>query len=102
VTQITDDWMVVPFTKIKVTDDKCASGTYSVFNRVWGGTEQGCLVNKLDWMGYGSSQVVMTTREYDSYISSKSSTSSKSSSNSSYDNRRREPCMPISMEMPKV
>ena len=100
VTQITDDWMTIPFTKIVVTDDKCSSGADSVFTRRWGGTEQGCLVNKLDWMGYGSSQVVMTNSEYDSYISSKSS--SKNGQSNSYDNRRREPCMPISMEQSKI
>ena len=85
--------MTIPFTKIVTTDDKCPSGTESVFTRRWAGTEMGCLVNKLDFIGYGSTQVVMTQNEYDSYIRNKSNKNSRD-----YERRRREPCMPISME----
>ena len=96
VTQVSDDWTTLPFTKIVVTDDKCPSGTEPVFVREWAGTEMGCLVNKLDWIGYGSSQVVMTTREYDDYVLSR-----RNKNYQDYEVRRREPCMPISMEAPK-
>ncbi len=96
VTQVSDDWTTLPFTKITVTDDKCTIGTVPVFTRQWAGTEMGCLVNKLDWIGYGSSQVVMTMSEYDSYVQSRTGKSSND-----YQVRRREPCMPISLEAPK-
>ena len=54
---------------VRVTDDKCKSGEDSMFVRTWGGTEQGCLVNKQDGVfGYSTKQVVMTQSEYDDYI----------------------------------
>ena len=54
---------------VRVTDDKCKSDEKSMFVREWGGTEQGCLVNKIDMLfGYSTNQVVMTQSEYDDYI----------------------------------
>ena len=99
VAQVVDDWNKIPLTSVRVTDDECTSGEESVFVREWAGTEQGCLVNKLDTFGYGSSQVVMSNSEYDSYISSSSSSRNGRTTNN-YDNnaRQREPCMPISMK----
>ena len=101
VTQIVDDWNELPFTKILVTDDKCPSGTDSVFKVNWGGTETGCLVNKLGTFGYSASQAVMTTSEYESYIRHGVS-NGKNAHKTIENNRRREPCMPISMNTPKV
>lgn len=69
VSEIADDWLVVPFVSLTVTDDKCASGTESMFVRNWGGSEQGCLVNKIEGiLGYEIRQEVMTTADYESYI----------------------------------
>ena len=39
VTAVATSWSVVPFTSIRVTDDKCKSSEESVFIRHWGGTE---------------------------------------------------------------
>ena len=47
VTEIVDDWNELPFVKVLSTDDKCPSGTESIFVREWGGSEPGCLVTKL-------------------------------------------------------
>jgi len=70
VSAVADDWQVIPFVSVRVTDDKCTSSEKSVFVREWAGTEQGCLVNKIDSLfGYSTTQVVMTQPEYDSYIS---------------------------------
>lgn len=112
ISAIVDDWTTIPFTKVRVTDNKCSATEESVFKRNWAGTEQGCLVNKIDTWGFGTTQTVMTTREYDNYISSRSSSSSNSynhygsHSSSSYNSRNnarmREPCMPISMVPPKT
>jgi|ERR1719264_1689041 len=55
VTQVVDNWNVLPFIDLDVTDDKCPASTDPVFVRSWGGTQTGCLVNKLNWTGYGSS-----------------------------------------------
>jgi len=102
--QVVEDWNKIPFTSVRVTDDKCTSKEESVFVRNWAGTEQGCLVNKIDtWTGYSSEQVVMSISEYDSYIngrSSNGSSSNRSQNNYSRSNnaRQREPCMPISMK----
>ena len=41
--------------------------------REWGGSEMGCLVNKLDTWGYSSTQTIMTQDEYDSYIRTRTS-----------------------------
>jgi len=54
VTQVVDDWNTLPFVDLKVTDDKCLSGFESVFVRRWGGSEQGCIVNKMDTFGFSS------------------------------------------------
>ena len=69
VTEIVDDWNELPFVKVLSTDDKCPSGTESIFVREWGGSEPGCLVNKADTWGFGSTQTVMTQSEYNSYVS---------------------------------
>lgn len=66
--QVITDWQTIPFTSLTVTDDKCPSGTDSMFVREWKGVQQGCLVNKPDTFGFGSTQEVMTMSEYDSYI----------------------------------
>lgn len=59
---------------MRVTDDKCDNDEESMFVRNWGGTEQGCLVNKMDaFFSYSTYQEIMTTADYDSYISSRSS-----------------------------
>ena len=72
-----------------------------MFVREWGGTEQGCLVNKIDNFSLfttSSKQVVMSVIDYDSYINSKS----KNNKNSSYNKARNlEPCMAISMKPAK-
>ena len=49
----------------------------------WGGTEAGCLVNKIRLNGYGSEQVVMRTDEYGNYIRSRESYYSKNDNDSS-------------------
>ena len=50
VTDLVQDWETIPFTSIKVQSDNCDYTTKSVFTRVWGGTEDGCLVeNTLFW-----------------------------------------------------
>ena len=46
IADIIDDWSTIPITEITVTDDKCLSGTESIFVREWQGTQPGCLVNK--------------------------------------------------------
>lgn len=68
VTQVVENWNTMPFIGLSVTDDKCAIGTESIFERKWGGSTEGCLVNKLDTFGWSSTQVVMTKDEYDDYI----------------------------------
>ena len=80
-----------------VTDDKCAAGTESIFVREWGGSEMGCLVNKLDTWGYSSTQTVMTQSEYDDYVNRHTSKSRKA-----WEVRQREPCYPISMQPSKI
>ena len=69
-----------------------------MFVREWGGTEQGCLVNKLDLFSfYSTTQVVMTQSEYDDYIRNRSSSKNKSYNSA----RNQEPCAPISMKPAK-
>ena len=69
VSEITQDWTTAPFVAVRVTDDKCTTGEASIFARKWGGTEQGCLVNKIEGLwGTSSKQEVMTVADYDSYI----------------------------------
>lgn len=97
ISDVSDDWDTIPFVSVRVTDNKCSSTEESLFKRVWGGTEMGCLVNKLDTWGYGSSQVVMSNSEYDSYTSTRTT-----KNNSRYRQQQREPCMPISMQSPVV
>ena len=92
-----DDWETIPFTSVRVTDDKCTGSEVNVWERLWKGTEQGCLVNKLNTIGYGSQQVVMTKSEYDDYISRNTSKNT-----SRHQRMQREPCMPINMESPIV
>ena len=62
IADIIDDWSTIPITEITVTDDKCLSGTESIFVREWQGTQPGCLVNKMGTFGVfsGSEQVIMT------------------------------------------
>ena len=55
VTQVVENWNTMPLVNMKVTDDKCPSGTDSIFVRPWGGSTSGCLVNKLDTWGYSTS-----------------------------------------------
>ena len=68
VTAVTTNWSVIPFTEVRVTDDKCNLFEDSMFERQWGGTSPGCLVNKMNFLGYGTEQAIMTNSEYDSYI----------------------------------
>lgn len=98
VTAVADDWEVVPFVSVRVTDDKCTSSETSLFVREWGGTEMGCLVNKIDsFFGYSTTQVVMTQGEYDSYIRSKSNNKSTSLNSA----KNKEPCIPIPVKPAK-
>ena len=70
---------------MRVTDGKCRSDEQSVFAREWAGIEKGCLVNKLDaFLGFSSTQVVMTLSEYDDYIERQVS---RSNSRSNDDNK---------------
>ena len=47
--QFADDWNVVPFVEIITTDAlNCPSGYEPVFERVWGGTAEGCVVGYWD------------------------------------------------------
>ena len=96
VSAVADDWQTIPFVSVRVTDDKCTSSEESMFVREWGGTEQGCLVNKLDnsLFSYDSNQVVMSQSEYDDYIRTKYKGSSSG-------RRANEPCAPISMKPAK-
>ena len=96
VTQVVKDWNTLPIIDIQVTDDKCKSGYTPFFSRNWGGSEQGCLVNKIDTFGFSSTQTIMTNSEYDDYVRSRTS---KSYTNSQV--RQREPCTPISMQPSK-
>ena len=77
VTQVVENWNTLPFIKVDVTDDKCTAGTESIFVREWGGSEMGCLVNKLDTWGYSSTQTVMTQSEYDDYVNRHTSKTKK-------------------------
>ena len=38
VTAVTKNWLVTPFTSVRVTDSKCKSFEEPVFEREWGGT----------------------------------------------------------------
>ena len=88
----------MPYVSVRVTDDKCTSSEDSLFVRTWGGTEQGCLVNKIDGVfGYSTKQVVMTQVEYDDYIR----TSRSGKNNNQWQARNREPCVAISMKPAK-
>ena len=110
VTEIIDNWNVLPFTKIRVANNKCKDSEESVFVRKWGGSEEGCLVNKRTLLGFSTEQVVMTTNEYNRYIRSREDSHS-SRNNDGVDvvdfvtgdssARRYEPCMPISMKSAK-
>ena len=90
-----DDWSTVPFTEITVTDAKCPSGTENIFVREWGGIEEGCLVQKLG----ESEQVMMTKDEYETYVNSKV-TQRGNQVFQKNQIRRREPCTPISRQVP--
>ena len=111
VSAVIDDWNTVPFTEVRVTDDKCKSNEQSVFVREWAGIEQGCLVNKLDgYLSFSTNQVVMTMQEYDDYIDKQANRSGISTDNvreGARDRgkdaaRRREPCNPIGMKGAKI
>jgi len=42
VQQMSNDWNVTPFTKIRVSNDKCDSNEEPVFGSLWQGTVLGC------------------------------------------------------------
>ena len=92
VTAVIDDWNTLPFTSVTVTDDKCPAGTETMFNRHWGGTDSGCLVNKQG--ASGSSQSIMTQSEYDAYVRNKASSSNSGLSITQV--KALEKCEPIS------
>ena len=45
ISQIKQDWTARPFVKIESFDDACPDGWDPVFDRVWKGIDQGCLVD---------------------------------------------------------
>ena len=93
VTAVIDDWNILPFTSVTVTDVQCPAGTETMFNRHWGGTDSGCLVNK-QGTGNSGSQSIMTQSEYDAYVRNKASSSNSGLSITQV--KALEKCEPIS------
>ena len=96
-------------TSVRATDDKCTTGEEALFNRRWGGLEDGCVVDKVtgtyyrdfQWHTWESREItVMTRGDYEELMYQRSSSGSSSSSSSSStwtksDAKRKEPCSPI-------
>ena len=69
ITELTDDWAVVPFVSIRVSDTECEADEEAAFVREWGGTLEGCLYPVADLTERGSLKTVLATREeYDDFI----------------------------------
>ena len=70
ISQIKNDWKVIPFIEIASFEGECPEGYDAVFERIWGGTEEGCLVtfNGHDVNGnIEYSQEIMTYTDFEEY-----------------------------------
>ena len=68
VTDVIENWTRIPFTEVRVTEDKCMDDEYRMFYRIWYGTKSGCLVNKIVAYDKDSKQTILTDSDNNEYL----------------------------------
>ena len=85
VTELNDDWAVVPFVSMRVSDTECEADEEAVFVREWGGTVFGCVYEeKNSVFGKATTTVLGTSEEYNDYIDSISSVKTRGMAKRNY------------------
>ena len=70
ITELSDDWAVVPFVSIRVSDTECEADEEAAFVREWGGTVGGCTYPDNVYRGSElyEETVLATREEYNNFI----------------------------------